>query len=143
MTLSRPKRLWVALAGLVVVVLGGALWAWAAIASNPVKEPVPKVLPEVKVEPPVQTVLDWMHAMNLHDYPLALSHLAPADRPLMFTTKSAFNSTSFDHIKCSLARETPINSEVDCLFTEPPFGWSVDLTRQADGPWLITGYGQG
>jgi hypothetical protein len=38
---------------------------------------------------------------------------------------------------------TATEAEFGCPFTEPPYGWSVDLARQLGGPWLITGYGQG
>jgi hypothetical protein len=110
---------------------------------------VGKALPTVRTEPPAQTVIDWFRSINHHDYPLALAHFVPLDRQLMHW--SDFGSTSFGDVHCDLLWQHLTDAQVGCSFFVPDpspdmegiDGWGVTLARHRQGPWLITGYGQG
>jgi hypothetical protein len=114
---------------------------------------VPKVLPKVKAEPPAQTVVDWMQAWDHHDFPLTVAYLAPQERASWGGYSWDFFSTSFTHIQCVIDQDTSsaTYAEVGCSYVlhgseedpDGPSGWSVALTRQPGGRWLIRDYGQG
>jgi hypothetical protein len=139
MELARPKRRVVAGVVVLVILAAGVAWAY----HNSEKQPT------VANQSPVLTTEAWFAAVNAHDMPLAKAHFAPADRSEMDWSSWG---QPFTDLHCSQGPHSQSSAVVNCTFAtqnDPNTGmsnvnaWSVTLTHEKTGRWLITTYGQG
>jgi hypothetical protein len=142
---GRSKRLRrsVVISGVVLVVVVASGIGWAVHhASN---EPLTKG----DFQSPLSATYAWFASVNAHDMPDAQAHFAPADRDQM--NWSSWGQP-FTDLHCSLWKHSQSSAVVNCSFAtqnDPDSGmsnvdgWSVFLTHEVSGRWLITTYGQG
>ena len=93
--------------------------------------------------------MSWFYAVNHKDMAAAISHFAPAAAAQMEWYGGPSAYPTFSELHCRQVSTDGSTASVLCTFTElhsPPGTqidnfWTVELQRQPDGRWLITGYG--
>lgn len=104
---------------------------------------------------PTTAALSWFAAVNHKDRAAALAHFEPAAARIGDWGTGPASWPTFSSVACKDETEPTSDptreARVHCDFHEsdapavgqPSTWWDVYLHRQADGRWLISGYGQG
>ena len=101
---------------------------------------------------PLQATLSWFAAVNAKDKAAAVAHFVPADAGMMnWGNGDTSTWSTFTRLRCKPLSQDTASATVYCSFDEsqspsegnPDTFWTVTLTRQPDGRWLIDNYGQG
>lgn len=101
---------------------------------------------------PVQATLSWFSAVNHKDMTAAVAHFEPsAANQMDWLNGDTSTWPIFSALHCKPVGQSNSSATVYCTFSEsqapavgnPDSFWTVDLQRQSDGRWLISGYGQG
>jgi hypothetical protein len=101
---------------------------------------------------PLEATLSWFAAVNSKDRAAAVAHFVPADASMMDWGNGGTSTwATFTRLRCKPLSSGAASATVYCSFDEsqspsegnPDSFWTVWLTRQTDGHWLIDNYGQG
>ena len=106
----------------------------------------------VLYQSPEQATLSWFFAINHKDDAAAVAHFEPAAADQMnWGNGDTSTWATFSALHCRQVSRKAMTASVFCTFREsqapsvgnPDSFWTVDLHRQPDWRWLITGYGNG
>ena len=109
-------------------------------------------IPETSFATPLKATLSWFAAVNVKDQAAAVAHFVPADAFRMdWGNGDTSTWPTFTALRCKPLSSGHTSATVYCSFDEsqspsegnPDTFWTVDLTHQIDGRWLIDNYGQG
>jgi hypothetical protein len=109
-------------------------------------------VPESSFATPLEAALSWFAAVNAKDRAAAVAHFAPADASMMdWGNGDTSTWSTFTRLHCRPLSSSAASAAVYCSFDEsqstsegnPDTFWTLWLTRQTDGRWLIGDYGQG
>ena len=150
MSATRAVTAGAALIACASAVAGCSSSAGPAVSSPASRKPGASVTAAV-YQSPEQATLSWFFAVNHKDKAAAVAHFEPAAAGQMnWGNGNTSTWATFTALHCKQVSRTATTASVRCTFNEsqaPSNGntdnfWTVDLHRQPDGRWLITGYGQ-
>jgi hypothetical protein len=109
-------------------------------------------VPESSFATPLKATLSWFAAVDAKDSAASVAHFSPADASKMdWGNGDTSTWPTFTRLHCKPLSSGAASATVYCSFDEsqspsegnPDTFWTVWLTHQTGGRWLIDNYGQG